>query len=135
MNNIEFRVWCKNKDQWETDNVFLMNNGRLFQQERTRCVPLRPENHIVQFFTGVIDKHRKKVFEGDVLKILEVTDKSSIEYITPVIWEDCAFLVKSGGKDYDTFLSAWSGNPNNTYPLFELEVVGNIFQNPDMLRT
>ena len=69
------------------------------------------------------------------MKVLEVTDSASEEYTTPVLWEDCAFFIRSGGKDYDTFLAAWAGDPNKTCPLFELEVVGNVYQNPELLTT
>jgi uncharacterized phage protein (TIGR01671 family) len=83
--------------------------------------------------TGLKDKNGVEVFEGDVLNIVEVTNQGLKEYLTDVKWEDCSFVVKSGGDGYDTFLAAWTGDPNTTYPLFEMQVVGNIYENPELL--
>ena len=88
--------------------------------------------HLMQS-TGLKDKNGVDIFEGDVLNIIEVTDQGLKEYLTDVKWEDCSFVVKSGGDDYDTFLAAWTSDPNTTYPLFEIQVVGNIYENPELL--
>lgn len=99
-----------------------------------------PEDHVFPLLdsvlmqsTGLKDKNGVEIFEGDVLNIIEVTNQRLKEYLTDVKWEDCSFVVKSGGDDYDTFLAAWTGDPNTTYPLFEMQVVGNIYENPKLL--
>jgi uncharacterized phage protein (TIGR01671 family) len=77
-------------------------------------------------FTGSHDKNGKEIYEGDRIRVLEVDNKGSKEYQTDIKWEDCAFVMKSGGDDYDTFLAAWCGNSLTTYPMFEIEIIGTI---------
>lgn len=72
------------------------------------------------------------VYEDDIVSMVEVNNERTSEYITPIIWEDASFVMKSGESDYDTFLAAWCGGIN-TYPLFEMEVIGNIHDNPELL--
>jgi uncharacterized phage protein (TIGR01671 family) len=92
------------------------------------------EKYVLMQSTGLKDKNGVEIFEGDILKIIEVTNEGISEYITDVIWEDCSFVFKSEGVDYyDTFLGAFSGDPNTTYPLFELLVIGNVYENPELL--
>jgi len=136
MKDIRFRAWNETDKRmiyWFDTAFPESGNGAMLCE-----IPLRNADDSMfkyMMFTGLKDKYKVDIHEGDALKILEVDRNGIKEYITTVIWEDCAFLVQSGGKDYDTFLSAWAGNPNNTYPLFELEVVGNIYQNPELLTT
>ncbi|EOL27101.1 hypothetical protein WO1_00978 [Enterococcus faecalis EnGen0365] len=92
--------------------------------------------YVIMQSTGLKDKNGVEIFEGDILKIIEVTNEGISEYITDVIWEDCSFVFKSDGVDYyDSFLGSFSGDPNKTYPLFELLVIGNVWDNPELLES
>ena len=98
--------------------------------------------------TGVKDtRNNKEIYEGDILNVLEVLIPINEEirsadvigyekrdYITPVIYDEGTFVLKSGGEDYDTFLIAWASDNSVTYPYFETEVIGNIYRNPELLK-
>jgi uncharacterized phage protein (TIGR01671 family) len=84
--------------------------------------------------TGLKDWKGKYIFEKDILKVTELFNDRVTEYITDVIWEECAFVLKSGGEDYDTFLSAWASDPYKSTPFFELEVIGNIHKDKYLLK-
>lgn len=136
----KFRAWDKkykkmmkvNQIDFEKKTVWLeADNG---DHENRHTLTREFKDVILMQSTGLKDKNGVEIFEGDILKIIEVTNEGISEYITDVIWEDCSFVFKSEGVDYyDTFLGAFSGDPNTTYPLFELLVIGNVWDNPELL--
>ncbi|HFU4060470.1 TPA: YopX family protein [Streptococcus suis] len=66
--------------------------------------------------TGLFDKNGKEVFEGDVVKIFD--DK-----LSKIYYSDGAFCVDilNGGTPLHAFLSD------------QLEVIGNIYENPELV--
>lgn len=131
----KFRAWDKNtEDVVYVKTIDLEKDGSIGCIVDYNGINLDMTECVIMQSTGLKDKNGVEIFEGDILKIIEVTNEGISEYITDVIWEDCSFVFKSEGVDYyDTFLGAFSGDPNTTYPLFELLVIGNVWDNPELL--
>lgn len=73
-------------------------------------------------YTGLTDKNGKKIFEGDIVK-RHWFDR------------DCIYRI-----DYDNGLAAFIGQRDASYTTFdydaaEFEVIGNIYENPELLRS
>ncbi|EHA7774624.1 YopX family protein [Enterococcus faecalis] len=132
---LKFRAWDKNtNDMVDVKTIDLEKDGSIGCIVDYNGINLDVSECVIMQSTGLKDKNGVEIFEGDILKIIEVTNEGISEYITDVIWEDCSFVFKSEGVDYyDTFLGAFSGDPNTTYPLFELLVIGNVWDNPELL--
>lgn len=82
-------------------------------------------------YTGLKDKNGAKVFAGDMLRVIEVSEHEYLEYVSPVEYIESGFLVT---EPIDTQVPlACFYNLDKTYPLFEIEVIGNIFENPELL--
>ncbi|UUR88573.1 YopX family protein [Clostridium perfringens] len=88
-------------------------------------------------YTGFDDTKNKEIYEGDILHVIKVNmcgvDKCNVaEYNTDVKWEDGVFVIKGDADTsyYDTWISAYD-NPDS--PQIEIEVIGNIYENPDLL--
>lgn len=87
------------------------------------------EDCILMQSTGLKDKNGKEIFEGDIVKFPEFNGDI---YITPVAWDkSCAcFGVSFSGKypvSFDYLEEFYT-------ELKEIEVVGNIYENPELVR-
>ncbi|EGO2586417.1 DNA-packaging protein [Enterococcus faecalis] len=134
---LKFRAWDKNtNDMVDVKIIDLEKDGSIGCIVDYNGINLDVSECVLMQSTGLKDKNGVEIFEGDILKIIEVTNEGISEYITDVIWEDCSFVFKSDGVDYyDSFLGSFSGDPNKTYPLFELLVIGNVWDNPELLES
>lgn len=80
--------------------------------------------------TGLKDKNDKDIYDGDILKfkLLEDfaafgTNEKYVEIIAPVIYEYGGFFIEQ--SENSIFLGQ--------LPMSEIEVVGNIYENPELL--
>lgn len=87
-------------------------------------------------YTGLTDKNGKKIFEGDILTLARKMDGMGTYYVTTlafpvnveVKWDFCGWMWETLCEDkrYIHFPDAWCH--------FECEVIGNIHDNPELLR-
>lgn len=101
---LKFRLWDKRGQKFTTSGAYLSNTTLELD-----CIP---DVKILQF-TGLLDKNGVEIFEGDVVK-------------SDWHWED--------GKIVDLSYDGWFFYAIAEYALGDvLEVVGNIFENPELL--
>ena len=87
-------------------------------------------------YTGLKDKHGKRIFEGDILHIAKIADalggyyRPPLDYHVNVVvkWDLCAWMWETlcDDKRYITFPDAWC--------LYECEIIGNAHDNPELLK-
>ena len=84
----------------------------------------------VSQYTGLTDKDGRKIFEGDIIKIVPYSDYSDDYSISKVYSYNGVFCVDYRGDDFD---STALGFLEDYLPDGDFEVIGNIHDNPELL--
>lgn len=149
MREIKFRIWCKNKKEWEKDRVAILPNGNILHLQANSAIPcmIKKETHDIQFYTGLTDKNGKEIYEGDIIDIRDITIGTEDVVKGEVYWCDSylcwsvQWLPKQSGADSMRLirksLKKANGLPSSDlgdrrWPF--LEIIGNIYENPELLK-
>lgn len=115
MREIKFRAWDK-------ENGEMIPWNRLLKGLNLRNVFMKPEmcGLILMQSTGLVDKRGNQIFEGDIYRYEYLTG-SGVEYRNSVVeWETTEVAYEGVFHGYEL---------NN----YEIEVIGNVFENPELL--
>ena len=116
---IKFRAWDKkNKEMILHDSFFELQKWNRTQNEL--------KDFILVQFTGLKDKNGKEIYEGDII-INRFVGQSKICLVK---YKDASFQIEYQG-DIDPILD-WVGVAVDTTE--DLEVIGNIYENKELLK-
>lgn len=117
MREIKFRAWDKLHKRmrtlqalhWQPDYV-AFENGDMTETDGA----------VVMQYTGLKDKNGREIYEGDILRTDDGLGRLSTEVIT---WEESGFWIRTHKGNLHL--------PAQPYR----EVIGNIYENPDLMKT
>lgn len=131
----KFRAWDSVEKKF-VEHFFITDNGLICNMEKPTSgynspIPIEKSELILMQFTGLKDKNGKEIFEGDILKVAN-NDSSWFE-VVKYDHEKAMFISKEVNLKYEvpetTMYDLFSPY------LFKVEVIGNIWENPDLLGT
>lgn len=114
---MRFRVWCINKNEWEEHPILINQLGDLFHLGKGGLQPARKDTHIIQKFTGLLDKNGKEVYEGDLWLPWGLSKPYEIR------WHINGYWFYRYGMEIRPIQYTDEG-----------EVIGNIYENPELLQ-
>lgn len=130
---MKYKVWCKDRKQWEEHTVCIRTDGQMFHLDKGRIMPLRPSSHVVVLYTGIHDdtEDEIEICDGDIVEFV-YKDKT---YIGEVKFEAGAFILACNDlpDSYITMLDIIECDRD--YWWIDGKVLGNVFENPELLET
>ena len=145
MREIKFRAWQKeNKAMWYDGghmDLSLQLEGGLFTPD-SYYGDDHDEGFVLMQYTGLHDKNSAEIFEGDIVSKRACNSREYIPYVIVFAnyeWYFCVAQKTMGYLSHYPDLSSgeafWFGTGHNhTINLNDIEVIGNIYENPELIK-
>ena len=140
-NRFKFRVWLPSLNKFGSDNsVFMDCYGKLYGVTRPSLVDdsrsivnigqfKEFSGHTIQWYIGLNDKNDNLIFEGDIVQYNQNSSYDNMNFIARWSDDKLGFIFQSNSGE-----QLVNQTPHlNRFK--HLEVVGNIFENPELLKT
>lgn len=144
MREILFRGKRTDNGEWETGSLVVIRGGcsdeQIYIADKMTGYNTPVLKETVGQYTGSIDKNRTKIFEGDILKGFDYPflDEKDFNYFAKVVWFDnCpAFGIYTFKNPQAKIRGISEGNTElmEEWNPSQWEVIGNIHDNPELLR-
>lgn len=152
---IKFRAKRMDSNEWLFGSLFVDKNNQCYIKESDGKPCFIGDKDTIGQFVNLKDKHGVEMYEGDIIGVKEYKNialgvmtleerelfdieelKGDLEkeYVGAIDWEEGCFVFSSNGEYNDCFLSVLFGNMKNSDPIFDFEVIGNIHDNPELLK-
>lgn len=128
MKEIKFRAWDKVNRRWVEAGENLL--GTLIYWKNNSIIATRNENFELIQYTGLLDKNGKEIYEGDIVEY-GGTDRGWVSSLYSGKFEVRANLIS--GIELVGFFDQQYTKLDDFFNQFE--VIGNIYENPELLNT
>lgn len=121
----KFRAWLKNdKEMIDVDEIHFDDGQLDFIGDAITFMRDADEIELMQS-TGLKDKNRQEIFEGDVVRQVRTQPTTENEIVVGIVTMiEGAWLIMNDSEQLASYL--WSETDTN-------EIIGNIYENPELL--
>lgn len=125
MRKIKFRIWDMDRKVMMGSQYVIFYDGDFYENFRDFEDGILIENIAVMQYIGLKDKNGVEIYEGDVVHL---TSDEGVNYNALIVFKDGGFCAIDGTEsDYSIRRYGLSRFD------FNLEVIGNIYENPELL--
>ena len=127
---IKYRAWLKEEERIvSVSHISFIGEEIDVYEGDSSSGDWRPFNEIILMqYTGFKDSDGKEIYEGDIVSCLGHDDEDI--YDSLVYYSGGALCIDSSGCDYDYIAIGWALESD----LFSIEVIGNIYENPELVK-
>ena len=120
---MRYRLWCKDKNEWEKDSWVILPNGNLMWVEYGNLVGgVYMKNHVLVRSTEFKDIDGKEIYEGDIIRYWDNFDE---RYKLAIIkFDKGSFIMTNDRINWDIGVT----NKDD-----KIRIVGNIYENKDLI--
>lgn len=141
MREIKFRVWDNTYKRMLFVKSIMWEAKEANSKPVIRCVSKNGKDvYLLQTlmqYTGLKDKRNREIYEGDIIKVTchDEDWMSRTDGIYEVFWWNGQFVFNANrGHDYDLINFGWWVRSNKMETsLKQVEVIGNIYESPELL--
>lgn len=147
MRQIKFRLWDSKNNCWyeptfeayrgKVEEVMISPRGRLTMRTMTEFVDesMFPDRFELMQFTGLHDNNGREIYESDIVRVQETMDGGRIvclEAIASVFWNKERGCWGCEGE-FEGHLADYAFGTELNMMGNVCEVVGNIYENPELM--
>jgi len=131
-----FRAWDKDKKEMSFFGLYsLLVDGIEHDRDWQRHFEAGMRDLEVMQFTGVKDENDREICEGDILRISGKPPHSDIVFLRKVSFHPlapaCGFVLGDADQDYIEHFGRIMKDDDTDW---DVEVIGNIYENPELLK-
>lgn len=134
---IELRTWLKLENKMGVIGSFYPVSKRIILQNEKRNYGFKfyeDNEYVLMQYTGIKDKNGKEIYEGDIVQFCWFNQRQEETHITSVIkfaegmWQIWT-KINTPFFGLDEAYSLYNGAEQDD----EIEVIGNIYENPELI--